>query len=149
MRLTILLPLWCCAITVGAQAQPRRDTASLSTANTVARNQNHPTSIAVDDANVYYVSDSGSIKKLGKSGGAAPTTVLTGQKEILKIVLDADSIYFMTSEAIGRVSKTGPPSTVLAKIAGYSSGYETFLALDKRNVYFMLSADRGGERIAK
>src|SRR5437870_6005388 len=111
MKLPILLSLLSLATMFGVNAQTRR---AVSGAVAVVRHQNHPTSIAVDDANIYWVSDAGStIKKLSKSAGAA-TTIVTGQKDILKIIVDGDSIYFITRDRIGRLNKKGeslPPQS--------------------------------------
>jgi hypothetical protein len=150
MTRSMLLSLLCLATMVGVIAQTHRGAVGRVAPIAIARNQNHPSSIAVDDVNVYWVSDSGStIKRLSKSKDATPATIATGQKKMLKIIIDADRIYFMTPDEIGWINKTGGPPTTLARIAVYSSGYENFLAADESNIYFMTSPGHGGEQIAK
>jgi len=70
---------------ISANAQMRRGVPSQIAPTIVARNQDHPSSIAVDDRDLYWVCDQGTtIKKLRKAEGFAPTSFVTAQKDIFE-----------------------------------------------------------------
>src|SRR6476469_3878028 len=76
----------------------------------IANNQKQPEAIAVDEGNVYWVTDSGrTIKRISKAGGVL-VTVVTGET-IGQIVVDEESVFFTVLGEIRRVSKSGGTAT--------------------------------------
>ncbi len=73
----------------------------------------NPKSLAIDDANVYFivhggVADTyGAIQKVSVNGGAVTTVVKTGGYSIpYNIVLDESSVYWTENSVIKKISKT-------------------------------------------
>lgn len=105
----------------------------------LAKNEDQPAGIGVDEANVYWIAGSRSaIHKISKTGGTV-TSVLTGQQGIRRMAVDADAIYFLTDTQIKRVSKNGGEATTLVTFADLGSRELAFwrLAVNKDNVYFV------------
>jgi hypothetical protein len=132
----------------GAQTHPRKH---LSSAPVVlASDQLNPAAIDVDQTNVYWVSDSrSSISKVNKTGGAI-TTIISGQENIRRMIVDKGMIYFLTDDEVRRVSTTGGnPTTLVAfsSIGGTNNYY--YFALDQKNVYFVNDPPEGGQQIMK
>jgi len=129
-------------------AQPRRTNTRKATV--VVANQKDPSLIAVDETNIYWVSDSGSaIKRVSKSGAASAVTVLAGQKEIRELTVAGDRIYFVTADGVESVGTNGESQATLIKATIYSASNRNLLAVDDSNVYFVMSPARGGEQVAK
>ena len=105
----------------------------------ILNHQDQPAAIALDDRSIYWISDSrSSISKMSKAGGA-PARIVTGDKNIRRMVLDGDRIYFNTDDEVKSVSKAGGVPVTLATItdiAYYS------LAVDKANVYYVSTREK-------
>ena len=100
----------------------------------ILSHQDHPAAIAVDDKNIYWISDSrSSISKLSKTGGAT-TRIVTGHENIRRMVLDGDKIYFNTDQEVKSVNKAGGLPITLATITDIAY---YGLAVDKTNVYYV------------
>lgn len=118
-----------------AQRAQQRDPASV----VLAENERQPAAISVDETNVYWVADSRSaIHRVSKTGGAI-TPVLTGQEGIRRMIVDGDSIYFLTNKQIKQVRKTGGDATTLITFADLGPTEISIwrLAVDKNNIYFV------------
>lgn len=90
--------------------------------------------MALDDKNIYWISDArSSISKMSKLGGAQ-TQMVTGQKNIRRLVLAGDRIYFNTDEEVKSVGTSGGTPRTLAKITDIAY---YGLAVDKTNVYYV------------
>ena len=96
--------------------------------------QNHPAGIALDDKNIYWISNArSSIDRVSKSGGT-PTRVVTNQTNIRRLVLKGDRIYFNTDEEVKSVSTSGGTPQTLATITDIAY---LGLAVDNTNVYYV------------
>jgi hypothetical protein len=133
MKLTLVLAFLCLSA-IGATAQPAHTSNGKVEAVAIASNQNQPSSLAVDEESVYWVSDSGStIKRVSKAGGV-PTTLATG-RYIDQILVDQENVFFTTLGAIRRVAKRGGTPTILVKsdLIGYQ---RLQMAMDNTNLYY-------------
>jgi len=65
----------------------------------LASAQSHPSAIAVDAGNVYWVNQSGTVLSVPKSGGS-PTTLASGQLIPLAVAVDGTSLYW-TNQGTG------------------------------------------------
>jgi hypothetical protein len=143
--------LSCVASFNNAGAQTHRRKHSSSAPVVLARDQINPAAIDVDETNVYWVSDSRSgISKVNKTGGAV-TTIVSGQENIRRMIVDKGMIYFYTDDEVRKVSTTGgDPTTLVAfsNIGGGKSIYYYF-ALDHKNVYFVNDPPEGAQQIMK
>ena len=105
-----------------------------ATPEAILTGQDHPAAIALDHRNIYWISDDrSSISKMSKRGGA-PTPLVTSQKNIRRLVLDGDRIYFNTDEEVKSVSTSGGTPRTLATITDIAY---YGLAVDKTNVYYV------------
>jgi len=116
-----------------------------------------PSNIIVDVTSVYW-SETESVKKLDKRGGAAQTIALRGASVL---AIDQTSIYWARTEQTSRSGlrscadersvlikspKDGGVSTQLAQLSGIAP---TKLALDDANVYWANDCTDGILRVAK
>jgi hypothetical protein len=133
-----------------AGAQMHRRATSRITPVVLAEDQHNPGAIDVDENNVYWISDSrSSINKVNKKGGAV-TTIVSGQKNIRRMIVDKGMIYFLTDDEVRKVSASGGNPTTLvafANIGGKNNYY--YFALDQKNVYFVNDPPEGAQQIMK
>jgi hypothetical protein len=148
MKIAIAIYLAGAAMLTVVKAQPRRTTTSKPTP--VVANQKDPSLIAVDETNIYWVTDSGSaIKRVSKSGGNSPVTILAGQKEIRELAVAGQRIYFVSADGVESIGTNGGTQATRIKANTYADSNKNLLAVDDSNVYFVMSPARGGEQIAK
>jgi hypothetical protein len=149
MKLSVTLLLIYVAVLIGctretpraSPSNPSESSASQSNSEPVvlAKNEDQPAAIGVDEANVYWIAESRSaIHKISKTGGTV-TAILKGQEGIRRMVVDADAVYFLTNTQIKRVSKNGGEATTLVTFADLGTPDIGFwrLAVDKNYVYFV------------
>jgi hypothetical protein len=150
MRYIAVILLFVSALN-NASAQTHRREHSRIAPVVLARDQHNPAAIDVDGTNVYWVGDSRSIiSKVNKTGGAV-TTIVSGQENIRRMIVDKGMIYFYTDDEVRKVSTTGGnPTTLVAfsNIGGGKSIYYYF-ALDHKNVYFVNDPPEGAQQIMK
>lgn len=149
LRYTALVLLCAAALNcVGSQTQ-RRATSPI-TPVVLAEDQHNPGAIDVDETSVYWISDSRSgINKVNKKGGAV-TTIVSGQKNIRRMIADKGIVYFLTDDEVRKVNASGGNPTTLvafANIGGKNNYY--YFALDQKNVYFVNDPPEGGQQIMK
>jgi hypothetical protein len=99
---------------------------------TLASGQDHPSSIAVDSANVYW-SDSGSVMSVPVAGG---TVSNLGVPSPAAIALDPNNIYILTSSSLVREPKGGGITTTIASGLVIPGALPFGVAVDAQNAYF-------------
>ena len=93
---------------ISANAQMRRGVPSQIAPTIVARNQDHPSSIAVDDRDLYWVCDQGlPLKSSGRRKALHPPVLSQLRRTFLKVAVDSESVYFITRDEVTRVAKSG------------------------------------------
>jgi len=143
--------LSCVASFNNAGAQTHRRKHSSSAPVVLARDQINPAAIDVDETNVYWVSDSRSgISKVKKTGGTV-TTIVSGQENIRRMIVDKDMIYFLTDDEVRKVSTIGGNPTTLVAFSSIGGGKNIYyyFALDQKNVYFVNDPPESGQQIMK
>jgi hypothetical protein len=107
----------------------------------------YPTTLQVDESQVYWACQDGTLRAVAKTGGATRTLFSrnVGGGYIGGLVLDAGNVYFtsMSDGTVARVSKQGGPVTVLA-LGELTPGP---IAVDDAFVYYGVRG-RGGAKAA-
>jgi len=133
----------------GAQTRGRKPSSSAPVV--LASDQHNPAAIDVDETNVYWISDSrSSISKVNKAGGVV-TTVISGQENIRRVIVDKGMIYFLTDDDVRKVSASGGNPTTLVAFSNIGGGKATYyyFALDQKNVYFVYDPQEGELQLIK
>jgi hypothetical protein len=106
-------------------------------APTEAASGNVPYGIATDTANVYW-SDfySGLIVELPLAGGTA-VTLASDAGDASSLAVDATSVYWVTSDALGKVHIGGGATTVLANAGFGGLSLTQGVAVDATSVYWI------------
>jgi hypothetical protein len=102
--------------------------------------------IATDGSYVYWAAyAAGSIQRVPVDGTAPPTTLVTGQTNLMGLAVDADNVYWAIHSASGIIWKApvGGGSTPTA--FAIQQAYPVAVALDATNVYW---ADDDAQRPA-
>lgn len=71
---------------------------------TVAREQDHPLALALDETRVYWLTGEGELKQAPRDGGAA-TVLATEQSGIADLAVDRTSLYWTSKMEAGAVMK--------------------------------------------
>lgn len=107
----------------------------------------YPTTLQVDESQVYWACQDGTLRTVAKTGGTTRTLFsrAVGGGNIGGLVLDAGNVYFtsMSDGTVARVSKQGGPVTVLAS-GEFTPGP---IAVDEAFVYYGVRG-RGGAKSA-
>jgi hypothetical protein len=67
--------------------------------------ENNPGSVAVDATSVYWTTGDGTIRTCAITGCTTPTTLASGQTNVLDVAVDATAVYWTRTNAIMKVVK--------------------------------------------
>jgi hypothetical protein len=110
----------------------------------ILQQQGGGTAIAVDQSNLYYVTNSGGIDRIDKGGGppmnVVPASMGSGNSSL---VLDGDTFYYTVGPYLRRAPVTGGAFTQLADRVQTGNNQPNRLAVDAKYVYFVsINTDR-------
>jgi hypothetical protein len=135
----ILLAAAACACGGGEPETPAPGTPSWSRCTRVARDQDHPTAIAVDGAFAYFMTGGttkgdNAIRRVALDGGQIETVSQGGFVPAGAIAVDDASVYW-TNEYGGTLMRAPKTGGSPERLAGPLQGFVRFVALDADAVY--------------
>jgi hypothetical protein len=143
MRLFLTLALVCFIPSTAVTAQTRTGSHDDASTLVLAKNEQQPAAIDVDEKNVYWIAEYRSaIHKVSKAGGRI-TTIVDDQEGIRRMIVDKDFVYFLTNDEIRRVPTAGSKATTLVRFVdvGAKQSIYWYFTLDEKNVYFVSGPD--------
>jgi hypothetical protein len=103
---------------------------------TLASGQVGPVAIVIDNANVYWTTESGNIMKVAASGAAPPVVLASGELDpsgiyLRGIAVDGTSVYWTNASAVKKMGLDGENPTTLA-----AADRPLEVAVDTTSVYW-------------